>query len=314
MAIVSAGYDGTVDEVQFAKMIPSVGSSQYGVAAAGDWKVSAHPSTAQAVNVAAGSGWGRGVFDASSSVVTVQCDPISSGTRWDLIVARRDWQPVNGSTVFAKVTGGSSKTIPTRLTNPGVQDEQPLALVQWTAGQTQPTSIVDLRCWAGNGGMVAKDALAKSYLNTVGAEVYIAGVVWRYALGTNDVASWVAASTSTTYAPLGVSGYSLTGTITVESVGSSSRVTVDINMKRTRETNDSIPSNVFQSFGAIIPSGARGNSGETKYLPVSISGGYNNNHATVALDTDTGVLSIRSLQTFSFTPLALFTLNATYYI
>lgn len=201
MAIVSVGYDGTVDEVAIANMFPSVGAAQYGVVGPDDWKVTAHPSTAQAVNVAPGAGWGNFVYDTSDSVVTVQCDTITSGaTRWDLITVKRDWQPVNGTTVFSKVTGGTTKTLPTRLTNPGVQDEQPIALVQWTGGQTQPTAIVDLRCWATNGGVAAKDDLVKGYLNKPGTQVWLPGAEWRYVPGANDVFEWVNSGGTTGHA------------------------------------------------------------------------------------------------------------------
>jgi hypothetical protein len=64
--------------------------------------------------------------------------------------------------------------------------------VQVTAGQTQPTAIVDLRCWASNGGMVAKDDLVKGYLNQIGTCVSINGTEWRYVPGANDVAQWTA--------------------------------------------------------------------------------------------------------------------------
>lgn len=191
MTIFSIGYDGTVDEVQAALLFPAVGAAQYGVAGAGSWRVTAHPSTDKAVNVAPGDGWGPGVYDSSDAVATVQCEPLASGTRWDLITAKRDWQPPNGLTTFSKVTGGAVKSLPARLTSPGEQDEQPLALVQWEAGQTQPKTIVDLRCWAGNGGLLAKDDLVRSYLTRIGTEVDIAGTRWSYRLGVNDVPGWI---------------------------------------------------------------------------------------------------------------------------
>jgi hypothetical protein len=312
MTIFSSGYDGTVDEVQWAQLVPAVGAAQYGVVGAGDWKVTSHPVLDKAVLVAAGSGWGPGVFDTSDAPATVQCDALTSGTRWDLITAKRDWQPTAGATVFSKVTGGAVKTLPARFTDPGEQDEQPLALVQWTAGQTQPTAIVDLRCWAGNGGMFAKEDLVRSYLDRLGASINIAGLLWSYQVGANDTPGWILAG-PTTYAPLPVNGYSLTGAIKTEPAGAGRRVTVDINVKRTGPAGQ-IPDSAFASFGAVIPAAARGDSVNTKYVPVSISGGTTNAHATAALDTDTGVLSIRGLADFTFTKDALFTLNLAYYI
>ena len=193
MTIASVGYDGPVDEVGFSKMIPSVGASEYGVVGEADWLLTAHPTTAQAVNLSIGRGWGHGVYDESNSVATVQCDPITSGTRWDLIVMDRDWQPLNGLSEFGAVTGGTTKELPARLQGPGVHDQQPLWLVQWTAGQTQPTAIVDLRVWAGNGGMVGVDDLVRSYVEKVGTRVVIGGIDWLYRVGANSDAEWVVA-------------------------------------------------------------------------------------------------------------------------
>jgi hypothetical protein len=214
VAVVSIGYDGTVDEAQWAKLVPSAGSSEYGVKGAGDWKVSAHPSTAQAVNIAVGAGWGQGVMDTTDAIITVVCDAISSGTRWDLIVMHRDWTPPGGATTGAKVTGTSTKQLPPRSTSPGVTDDQPLALVQWTAGQTQPTAIVDLRVWAGNGGMVAKDELALTYLARVGATVTIGAAEWQYILGDNDTPVWASDTGIETTSMLTLGGWTVTGDIT----------------------------------------------------------------------------------------------------
>lgn len=192
MAFTSIGYDGTVNESQWAALIPSAGSSEYGVKGAGDLKVAAVPGQPLMVSITAGTGWGHGVLDTQATNATITCDAISSGTRWDLIALRRNWQPLaGGPSSIVKVTGTASKSIPAaRKSNPGVEDDQPLALVQWKAGQTQPQEIIDLRCWAGNGGLVAKDELVRSYLSKLGATVTIGGATWTYAPGTNDIAGW----------------------------------------------------------------------------------------------------------------------------
>lgn len=192
MAFTSIGYDGTVNERQWAELVPSVGSATYGVKGVGDLKVTAVPGQPLTVSVAAGSGWGHGVMDSEVSNTTIACDTITSGTRWDLIALRRDWQPLaGGPTSAVKVTGSTGKAIPgSRKVTPGVEDDQPLALVQWTAGQTQPTAIVDLRCWAGNGGLIAADELALTYLNKPGASVKIGSNNWSYGPMVNGTAGW----------------------------------------------------------------------------------------------------------------------------
>jgi hypothetical protein len=193
MAFTSIGYDGSVNERQWAELVPSVGSSTYGVKGAGDLKVTAVPGQPLMVSVAAGTGWGHGVIDTEVANTTITCDAISSGTRWDLIAIRRDWQPLaGGPTSAVKVTGTTEKVIPaSRKQTPGVWDDQPIALVQWTSGQTQPTQIIDLRCWAGNGGLVANDPLALTYLERLGASVTIAGVEWNCVVGANDTVAWI---------------------------------------------------------------------------------------------------------------------------
>jgi len=197
MAFTSIGYDGTVNERQWAELVPNVGSSTYGVKGAGDLKVSAVPGQPLMVSVAAGTAWGHGVLDVETANTTITCSAISSGTRWDLIAVRRNWQPLaGGPTSVVKVTGTATKVIPAaREDVPGVEDDQPLALVQWTAGQTQPTAIIDLRCWAGNGGLIAKDEMALTYLARLGASVTIGSIVWTYALGNNDVPVWQSSTT-----------------------------------------------------------------------------------------------------------------------
>ena len=193
MAFTSIGYDGSVNERQWAELVPSVGSSTYGVKGAGDLKVTAVPGQPLMLSVAAGTGWGHGVIDTETATTTITCDAIVSGVRWDLITLRRDWQPLaGGPTSVAKVTGSSEKVLPdSRKQVPGVWDDQPLALVQWTEGKTQPTAIIDLRCWGGNGGLNAADTLALSYLAKLGAKVKIGTTTWSYELGANDLAGWV---------------------------------------------------------------------------------------------------------------------------
>lgn len=201
MTILSTFYDtnaGTpaslVTEVKWAKAHPQIGSATYGVDGANDFKVTAHPSTPSAVNVAPGKAWGQGVFDESDTTETVVCDVPAAGTsRWDLICIRRNWGPLaGGPTTVTNVEGGTVKAIPAgRFNNPGSMDDQPLALVQWTAGQTQPTQIVDLRCWARNGGVIAKDELALTYLANLGASVKIGTERWSYGLLANDIPGWV---------------------------------------------------------------------------------------------------------------------------
>jgi hypothetical protein len=108
-----------------------------------------------------------------------------------MVVAHRDWTPPNGVTDFRILTGSATKQLPPRDNTRGVVDDQPIALLQWTAGQSAPTSIVDLRCWGGNGGMYALDDLALSYISHIGARVKIGEKLWSYELDTNGSPAWI---------------------------------------------------------------------------------------------------------------------------
>lgn len=200
MAIISTFYDTSagvpaslVTEVKWAKAHPYIGSSTYGVVGGNDFKVTAHPTTAQAVNVSTGRAWGWGVLDDSSTIVTkVASAPAAGTSRWDLVCIRRNWTlGAGGPSTIEIVEGGTTKALPAgRNTTPGTIDDQPLALVQWTAGQTQPSAMVDLRCWAGNGGMTAVDELVLTYLDSPGAAISIQGSTWYAGVGLNGTISW----------------------------------------------------------------------------------------------------------------------------
>lgn len=319
VTFISHGYDTTTGnpytEIAWADAHPYIGSGQYGVKSGSDWKVTAVTGADRTVSIAPGFGWGWGVTDSTATNETIQLDPIVSGSRWDLIAVRRDWTPTAGESKFIKINGGASAAIPGgRLQTPGGIDDQPLALVQVTAGQTQPTSIIDIRCWATNGGMVAADDLAKGYLNKLGTAVWIDDWLWRYQPGLNDVPEWVGGGVKELL-PIGVGGYSIPGRVYIEAAGvNQMRVTVDVNVMRTG--GNQLIGTDFSGFGAIIPVAARG-SAPIKYVPVALSGGSGgtNEHATVSLDPATGYMQIRSATSnFTMFPGAMFSLNLSYFI
>lgn len=323
VAFISNGYDTTstnpYTEAAWADAHPSIGLARYGVRSPLHWKVTAVAGQDRTVSIAAGQGFGHGITDKTVDNETIQLDTISSGSRWDLIVCRRDWTPTAGESKFMKINGGSTAVIPGgRVVGPGNIDDQPIALVQVTAGQTQPTSIIDLRTWAGDGGgLIANDDLVRSYLNSTGTRVNIKGVDWIRRVGANDTPEWFCPNEPAVYAPLAVSGYSLSGGISVAPAGPKKIVTVDINVTRTGAAG-SIPSGDYASFGAVIPTGARGNA-DPKYVPVSVIGGTvstatTNVHATVFLNPSNGIMQIRGLSTFTWNTGALLSLNLTYTI
>jgi len=191
MALTSVYYDGPVTETDRAKNL--AGAAEYGVYGPGDFKVTAHPSIPYAVLVKAGRAHGHGVTDTAAEDQVVQCDPISSGTRWDLITVRRDWRnALGGPSTLMALQAGADPAIPaTRKVGPGVEDDQPLFLVKWQGGTSAPIQFIDLRVWAGNGGLFANDDMVRTYLSTVGTEVNIKGAIWRLTIGANESLAWV---------------------------------------------------------------------------------------------------------------------------
>lgn len=211
MALTSVYYDGPVTETDRAKNL--AGAPEYGVYGPGDFKVTAHPSIPYAVLVKAGRAHGHGVTDTAAIDQVVQCATLASGTRWDLIVVRRNWQPaLGGPSTLEAVQAGATAVIPAgRKVGPGVEDDQPLFLVKWQGGTSAPVQFIDLRVWAGNGGLYAKDDMVRTYLTTVGAEVNIGGTVWAYQLGANDVPEWVNVNAIPATVPAAGAGWSFTG-------------------------------------------------------------------------------------------------------
>lgn len=190
MAITSVGYGGTINEVEMALTAGSF-PAEYGVLAASAWKVTAAAGMDRGVAIAPGTGYGHFVTVTSDTQVVLQGAPVSSGSRWDTVVMRRDWQPPAGESAFVLVQGSTSQAIAAgRLNTPGVEDDQPVALVRFTAGQTAPTQIIDLRCWSGNAGLIAASADALAYLGRLGSRVTIGDTVWTRAIDPTGSLAW----------------------------------------------------------------------------------------------------------------------------
>lgn len=193
MALTSVGYAGSVTPSQWAGLTRAFGA-RYGVGGPNDWKVTAVAGQDRTVSVAAGQGFGHGVLDTTDAAQTVQLATVASGSRWDTIVARRTW--ATSTTALMAVQGSSTQGVaPGRQVVPGVVDDQPIALVQVTAGQQLPTAVVDVRCWRGDGGMVAASTDALAYLDAPGSAVWVGGVEQVRDVASNGTVSWLAAGT-----------------------------------------------------------------------------------------------------------------------
>jgi hypothetical protein len=183
MPFTSFGYDGTVNEANWAKMQRILGST-YAVDGATDFATSIKTGVDRTVTVAAGVAGGHGVFDTQSVATDVAIPSVSSGTRFDLIALHRDWG--TNTTSIVRIEGGSQElTLPVRDNEPGVEDDQPIALVGVTAGSTAITVVRDLRVWP---GYYAVHELALQYLAEVGAQVRIGNRQYLFRLNANATA------------------------------------------------------------------------------------------------------------------------------
>jgi hypothetical protein len=162
---------------------------------------------------------GDGIMDIFEDDSTMNLNSVASGNRWDMIVLRRTWNATIGAStsIYTVIEGSSSKSLPARNNNPGVIADQPIALCRVSAGQTAVQEIIDLRVWAHNGGMYAKDDLVRSYITAPGTCITIGDVTWvrRVTNGSvNDSTSWIEVGRLGSIDLFGV-GSSLTGGVSV---------------------------------------------------------------------------------------------------
>lgn len=195
MAITSVGYAGTITDDNWRRMATAAVGSLYGVDDYASWRVTPGVGD-RATRVAVGGGFGLGVRDVSDAVVTLNHAAVPSGQRWDLIVAHRDWS--TETTTFAIIQGTEAKALPTRADGFGTTNDQPIALARFAAGQTTVQEIIDLRCIPGDGGILAFDDLARSYLTRVGTSVRIGGTVWDRVVGPLETPIWISSETADT--------------------------------------------------------------------------------------------------------------------
>ena len=311
MAITTGGYDGTINEVQFATMFP-----RYSLLGPEDLKATTQAGD-RIVSIGNGTALGPGTIDVCTNLPTIQFNA-ATGTRWDLVVLRRDWQPPGGLSEIKIIEGGTSQAYPAVGTaanqwnrRPGIMDDQPLYLQQ--VNGTLLGTRIDLRAWSSHGGVTAAHEMAKTYLETLGAEVLIGQTRWQYVIGANSVPGWVAQGEPTFYTPGTAAGWAVTGQIASEPAGSKRRVTVDVSVKRTGAAF-TLDSGEWEELFNLIPTALQTTGPVVKYMPVLITGGGNHILATASLSVG-GPLTLRSVSgSFPVNTGAQFTLNLTYFI
>lgn len=200
MAALADSTAGFYEEVTHAQTPAIFGhGARYAVEGPTHLRVTAGGGGDRAVTVAAGTAWGDAVLAYWTSGPTVlNGAAVGSGSRWDTLVVRRDW--TEETATLALVQGGTGRSIapgvqmrnPTPSTGAGfTHADQPIALVRFTQGQTAVQEIIDLRCWNGDGGLVAAHTDALQYLNTVGTVVRVGDLVYARVIDGAGLAVWL---------------------------------------------------------------------------------------------------------------------------
>lgn len=196
MADQHIGYPGSVDAKQLATWMPNIAGAQYSVEGPSDAKVIVSDVGARGIVVKKGIVCGDGIMDIFENDLPMNLNGVVSGDRWDMIVLRRTWNATPGSStsVYAIIEGNSNKSLPPRNNDKGVISDQPIALCRVSANQNAVQEIVDLRCWAHNGGVYAKEDLVRSYIDQPGSHVTIGNDIWVRKVSngaTSDSDAWL---------------------------------------------------------------------------------------------------------------------------
>ena len=183
MADQHIGYPGSVSAAQLASWIPNVGSARYSVEDVTHGRVVANAVGDRGVTVLPGTVYGDGIMDVFENGTNLNFAAASS-ERWDMVVLRRTWNPTPGAStsVYTIIQGGPNRSLPARQNSKGSVSDQPMALCRIPAGSAVVTDIVDLRCWADNGGMVAISDLVLQYQDQVGTTISIGTELWERTL------------------------------------------------------------------------------------------------------------------------------------
>lgn len=206
LADVQYGFPGEVTPTAWATIIGNASGGVYGVgtgtaASIGDLKLTTNGVGDRGALLSTGLAYGHGCVGIWNSTTQFNfAAPSGTNDRWDCVVVRRTWSNTPGVSVttLAVITGTSGKTLPALQNSPGAVTEQPLWLVRVKGGQTAIQELVDLRCFAANGGVQAMDALALGYLANPGSRVEVNGTVYEYRAnaGTTSIGWEVVSSTS----------------------------------------------------------------------------------------------------------------------
>lgn len=174
MAITSAGYTGTVDQVDFAEMLQGV--ADHGVV--GEWNdssLSASKVTGQrTMLVQPGAVWVPGCLTKLTVAQNaVAAAALVGASRIDLLVAKFNWS--TGATTFEMKAGTAGTGVPPGVTQtPGVLWEVPLrqgTLTTASPSEYVSASVTERRYWIQQGKYVLANATQLPPAK-IGAEAY----------------------------------------------------------------------------------------------------------------------------------------------
>ncbi|RCK68260.1 hypothetical protein DT076_16560 [Desertihabitans brevis] len=188
MAIISNGYVGQIMQGdQLGRWHGwAAGRRYWCYSHAGGGRISVIPSGTREVEASPGYLGAYGIVDQITTDTPrqiLQLPAPSSGSRHYMIVMRREWgssaeQP--GRSYLAFIDAGDGQVLPTRNTDYGTLDDQPLALYRVTFGESIPQLVADLRMVGTEGNLYARSELVLQYMEYPGARVRIGDDEWRY--------------------------------------------------------------------------------------------------------------------------------------
>lgn len=209
MAIESLGYEGTLGHgVTWADLQYALGNRYY----------VEDPTALQPTPIVGGLSLGAGRFggwgiadELTAPQNLTWAGPGSGETRYYLVCARRTW--ADSETTFVVLDPGWL-TVPTTLPAPGVGalvynktpgdvDDQPLFVVPWSFGNSQPSPPLDIRLIGGHESYVAGHDLALGYANWAGVVIQRGARTYRRILEDGALA-WSITDPAGTARPLTV--------------------------------------------------------------------------------------------------------------
>ncbi|WP_104127999.1 hypothetical protein [Cryobacterium sp. Y57] len=148
MAITGSGFDGTMNEAQFAKLMNLAGVRS-AVSSTADFAAT-QVTGIRSVSISAGDAYVPGVVATSTAAEVVAFSAPAAG-QWHLIVLRRTWA-TNVCELVAVTGGATSSTTPSKPpttypainSTPGVIDDQPLWWA-WVNVTNTNVALYDLR-------------------------------------------------------------------------------------------------------------------------------------------------------------------------